>query len=356
MIVRVTRFLSGILLAWAGYVIIANRLGSPADFERARVQPPRAGGTKPPGGEISVLSWNIGYGGMGREADFVADGGAQSRPESRALVERNLMAICAFLQSQEVDVTLLQEVARGSWNTYGIGNLDPVTRALPASAWIYKADWATRGMPPGFRVLVGNAIFSRLTISAAERRALPLEADFVLGIFRKSYRMHIVRVPRSWHRGEWVFVNIHFAAFDPGAEVRRKQLDAVRRFAVAEYAKGNLVVVGGDWNLAWNPVDPEELKRHAPYTTGTNLFWVHSLPRESLPGDGWQWAFDPSSPTNRTAHRPYEKGKNYTLVLDGYLCSPGIEVLETRTYGELEFAHSDHHPVLLRIRESTTLD
>ena len=48
---------------------------------------------EPAGDTLELLSWNVGYGALGSDSGFVADGGRHLRPRSRATVERNLDAI-----------------------------------------------------------------------------------------------------------------------------------------------------------------------------------------------------------------------------------------------------------------------
>ena len=322
----------------SGCAIVANRFHVPAEQERAKIHPSGAGQIQSAGDKLSLVTWNIGYAGMGREADFVADGGTQKRPESKKLVERNLVQIASTVEELNADVFLLQEVTRPSWNTYQTDTLAAIEAKLPKHQWTFGADLKTRWMLPPLYIELGNAIFSRCDIGSAERRGLPLEPEFVAGIFRKGYRMHIVRLPRGGQaQGEWVIVNLHLSAFDEGANVRRSQLEAVLRFATAEYAKGNFVVAGGDWNFRL--AETAFPHRTAP----EHLFWVADFPEDSLP-TGWHWAVDSSVPTVRTAHKPYIEGENYVLVIDGFLCSPNVQVSSVSTLN-LRFAHTDHHPV-----------
>lgn len=147
--------------------------------------------------------------------------------------------------------------------------------------------------------------------------------------------MHVVRLPGP--RGEWTLINIHLSAFDEGANVRLEQLRAVLAFARGEHAKGNRVVIGGDWNY--------EFHRPArPYTTEQKyLFWVHPFPYEELP-EGWSVAFDSQTPTVRTNERPYRKGENFTTTIDGFVISPNVRAMSVRAR-DLDFQFSDHQPV-----------
>lgn len=327
-------------LVIAGGAVMANRLHVPAVVEAARV----TGAAPPPadrGARLSLVSWNIGYAGMGAEADFVMDGGSQMRPTSAGLVDRNLSLIVKELGALGADIYLVQEAAKPSWNTWRRDVLTPLEQALPGHQSMFGADVNTRWVPPPFNVRVGNAILSRLPIEAAERRGLPLEPTFTWGLFRKGYRMHIVRIggPKGW-----VIVNIHLSTFDtPQDNVRERQVAEVIRFAEAEYARGAHVVVGGDWNLRL--ADTEFPHRSAP----EHLFWVRSFPKDLLP-EGWTLAADPRVPSVRGAHAPYSAGQNFTLVIDGFLVSPNVAVESVQTR-DLGFAFTDHHPVRAVMRQ-----
>ena len=53
------------------------------------------------GQRITLVTMNTGYAGLGRDADFVLDGGTHSNPESKALVQENLNGILSALALQE---------------------------------------------------------------------------------------------------------------------------------------------------------------------------------------------------------------------------------------------------------------
>ena len=102
------------------------------------------------------------------------------------------------------------------------------------------------------------------------------------------------------------------------------------------------MVAGGDWNLRLATTD-------FPYTTEEKKkAWVRDLPADLIP-DGWHWAVDSDTPTNRTLDQPYRPGVNYRSVIDGFLVSPNVEVVGVETR-DLDFANSDHNPVLTTLR------
>ena len=85
------------------------------ETEQATLQTENAATKTITAGEpITVLSWNIGYAALGEESDFFMDGGQQTRPESSAVVEKNLAGIVETVLEQNADFTILQEVDSGS--------------------------------------------------------------------------------------------------------------------------------------------------------------------------------------------------------------------------------------------------
>jgi endonuclease/exonuclease/phosphatase family metal-dependent hydrolase len=320
------------IFALVGCTFVANRFHVPAPIEGAEV----AGSPNEAAGKtLSVTTWNIGYAGMGAESDFVMDKGTQRRPLGEGLVDRNLAAIATWLAKLRSDVILLQEVAEPSWSTYRRDVHATIRAALPDRAEIFGADIDTRFVPAPFNVRIGNASYSRKAVVAAERRGLPLEPTFEFGMFRKGYRIHVLRLSGS---ERWVVANIHLSTFDSSeANVRALQVAEIMRFAMKEYAAGNHVIVGGDWNLRL--ADSNFPDKTAPEFK----FWVRDLPDELIP-EGWKIVADARRPTVRGAHQPYVAGDNFTLVIDGFLISPNVAAVSVETV-DLGFSHSDHNPV-----------
>lgn len=130
-----------------------------------------------PGDEVSILSWNVGYAGLGEESDFFMDGGKQTRAPSKAIVEKNMDGIVATVQSMAADFTFLQEIDAGpSTHVYGIeeaGRLRTETQLDSAHALNYKCAFVPYPIPPIGRVNTGLMTLSTAPIASAERIALP---------------------------------------------------------------------------------------------------------------------------------------------------------------------------------------
>lgn len=298
------------------------------------------------GKTLEITTWNIGFAGLGEESDYVFDGGTQRRPLKAALVDKNLAGITSYLSATASDVVLLQEVAKPSWINYGRDVLGGVTSSLRPHAFTFNPDIVTRGVPRPMRVELGNGVAFRKAAEAFELTGLPLEPYFEFGLFRKNYRIHMVRLAG---KEAWSVMNIHLSAFDPEEiDVRRQQIMKLFETAQAEFAAGRRVIIGGDWNLILS-------EAALPHTTDEkHSFWVRRFDKDLLPA-GWKIAADPDVPTVRLAHQPYVAGENRTIAIDGFAVSPNVEVMSVKA-DQLDFKWSDHNPVTARFRADHSRD
>lgn len=321
----------------AAFLMVNHSVAAKAsDIERASRQDlPRAEAT------IDVVTWNLGYAGLGAGSDFIADGGTHYFPPSRQAARDNVHGIVDFLNTQsDADVILLEELASRSPVNYWVDLRGGVDRIFPERDRIFFADFKTRLMPFPLRMSHGQGIYARRAVESADVVPLPAEDDGIFGV-RRRYAATVARLPIEGG-GEWIIASVHLAAFDDDALVRTEQMRRLLAWADGEYRAGRHVVLGGDWNL-------QLAETNFPNTTETEfLFWLYPFPRQDLPA-GWQIVADGSIPSVRTNERPYRRGENYTTVIDGFIVSPNV-VAESVTGFDLDFQHSDHQPVRGRFR------
>ena len=93
--------------------------------------------TLEPGQSVSVVTWNAGYGGLSRQADFFMDGGDGVRTVSHDGVLANLAGIEDELAALDPDFIFLQEVDQDSERTYGAEQRR--TRAAPLPVLLARA-------------------------------------------------------------------------------------------------------------------------------------------------------------------------------------------------------------------------
>lgn len=122
-----------------------------------------------PGMELTLATFNIGYGGLGAESDFFMDGGSQVQPLSQALVEKNLAGITALLEEADADIYLLQEVDADAKRSYGIDQRAVLSQGKgmdTAYALNYSCDFVPFPWPPIGRVHSG--LYTMSSVSLAE--------------------------------------------------------------------------------------------------------------------------------------------------------------------------------------------
>lgn len=302
---------------------------------RAAADSPLAAAGEP----LVVMSWNIGYAGLGEASDFKADGGEMLRPPSKALVRENLSGVQEVLREMKPDVVMMQELARGGFLTRGVNVVSGVKAALPGHQMFFSSDIRTRLLPGPLSLKHGLGTFAGVANGGTEIVRIEEEPGPIMGFIRRRYHVQVTELDVGGK--PWALINVHLSAFDEGANTRMVQLRQVLDLAAAKFAEGKAVVVGGDWNMRLAPTD-------FPYTADDKAqFWIHDFPREEL-AEGWQVVIDPSVPSVRTNEQPYTAGVNYTTIIDGFVVSPNVQVGSVRGI-DLGFRFTDHQPVVAEL-------
>ncbi len=296
--------------------------------------------------ELTILTWNIGYGGLGKEMDFFYEGGTRVRPEKEELI-RYMAGINQFLGAQDsTDFIFVQEADFNSKRSYFQDEVTAISDVLDSYCYAVARNYDSRFVPfpitePMGRVTSGIVTFSRYRPVQAERKGFGTNFSWPKQLFFLQ-RCFLVFRFNLGNGKELVLINTHNSTFDKGGELRKKELAKLQSFMIQEYKKGNYVVAGGDWNN--NP--PGFLKK--TILTGDQVKQIYP-PINSTYLSGWKFAFDPTLPTNRNVDSPYRKGKTKTTIIDFFVISPNIELVSAKTF-ETGFKYSDHQPVQIKIR------
>ena len=126
---------------------------------------------------LSIMTYNIGYAGLGSQEDFFMDGGKKSRPDSLDSVKDNYLAIEDTLRDASADFIMLQEVDRNAHRSYRLDEYNALKKAFDtystSFAYNYKVLYVPVPFPPMGQVNAGQATFSPYQIITSERIALP---------------------------------------------------------------------------------------------------------------------------------------------------------------------------------------
>ena len=294
--------------------------------------------------ELNILSWNIGYAGLGAGSDFFMDGGKDSRSADKEQVLEYLEGIRESMESAGADLAMLQEVDIDSGRTYRIDQRDYLSLGSEVHALNYACDFVPIPLPPLGRVYSGiYTTAPSLDISNSQRISLPCPFSWPVSAANLKRCLLVSYIPIEDSDKELVIVNLHLEAYDDGAG-KIAQTNMLKSIMEGEYAKGNYVVAGGDFNQifpggleVWPNTHPEN--------------WVPGVLEEDMLEEGWSFAYDLEVPSCRLLNQPYdpEDSENTQYyVIDGFIVSPNVELLDVETL-DLGFENSDHNPVMLSI-------
>lgn len=295
------------------------------------------------GDTLRILSWNIGYAGLGDDMDFFYDGGTRMRT-SKARTAENLNGIIHFLEravsEKKADMILLQEVDFDSRRSYRMNEYDSIRKALPGYAGWRAVNYRSDFVPipptdPMGRVESGLAIFSRWKPMSVTRYAYPGGFPFPVRLFNLKRCLLSMEIPVRDSAGSvrTLYVgNTHNTAYDTG-NMRSGELGFLN-----DCLKGKrYAVTMGDWNC--NPPG------YVPSRAAAEDRYFRPLPidRDDFPPE-MTFLYDPTTPSTRYGYEPYHPATTATTLLDFALCGPGIEPVAVETV-DLGFKNSDHNPV-----------
>jgi endonuclease/exonuclease/phosphatase family metal-dependent hydrolase len=305
---------------------------------------------------FSVLSWNIGYAGLGAESDFFFDKGnmwisrgAMARPE-RSMSVSNLEAIRRFLNAMGADFFLLQEVDQESRRSYYLDQADSLSLDKPDLYAGFAPNYRVNFVPTPVlepwkaygQVHSGLLTLSRVEPASSARLQLPGEYGWPTRVFQLDRCLAVHRIPIAGREAELVLINAHLSAYDAGGKLKKQQMDYIRALAVEEYERGNYVLIGGDWNQC-----PPFFRCDGFLPDHPSAERMIGVDPDLFPAD-WVWAYDPTLPTNRHVDAPYRPGETFVTLIDYFLLSPNLQLKQVKTLDQ-GFRNSDHQPVWVEV-------
>jgi len=309
------------------------------------------------GDTYSVVTYNIGFGAYGPDYSFFMDtgemkdgtktSGKYGKAMSLESVETHTEGALGVIEDLDADFYLLQEVDVDADRSYHVNQKDFVKTAMTGYASVFANNFHSAYLfypfnDPHGAVQAGLLSFSRYQISEAERRSYPVDNSFITKFTDLDRCFAQMRLPVEGGH-ELVLINSHMSAYDEGGTIRAQQLELLNSVMSEEYAKGNYVIVGGDFNHAMGEAVAEGFPSEQKFPA-----WVAVLTEDDL-ADGVRIVRAENElevPTCRGADIVYTKGVNYTTVVDGFLVTDNVRA--TAENVDTDFACSDHNPVKLQ--------
>ncbi len=331
-------------VGYAAYVLTAyDRLEDclPLTVENGQQAPARAGE------RYTLLSYNVGFGAYSADYSFFMDGGKESRARSPEAVLENLGGALETVKARKPDFILLQEVDVDATRSHHVDETALAAEMLPDYGRIFAQNYDSPYLfwpltEPHGASRAGMLTLTSCRADSSLRRSLPVERG-LRKLLDLDRCYSVTRVPVDNGRTLCLY-HVHLSAYTADGAIATRQLQLLLEDMAAEYAAGNYVVCGGDFNkdLLGNSAEIFGV-------SGEEQTWAQPFPEELLPsGLRLEAPLDASVPVPscRNADRPYVPGESFVLTVDGFLVSENVEVLQTEVV-DTGFAWSDHNPVVL---------
>jgi endonuclease/exonuclease/phosphatase family metal-dependent hydrolase len=295
---------------------------------------------------FKLMTWNIGYAGLGKDMDFFYEGGVRVRPGQDEF-HKYLDGILQTIRSNDtIDFILIQEADVGSKRSYYADESLELAGNLKDHCFAFAKNYDCRFVPVPLYEPMGKVVSVIITFSKFQPGSV-CRIDFGT---KFSWPKSLVFLKRCFlvmrfslgNGSELVLINTHNSVFDEEGELRIKELVKLNDFMTDEYLKGNYVVAGGDWNQNPRGADMKNIR------TGDKVKEI-ALPFSPGILPGWKFVFDPGQPTNRDVNIRYQKGITETTIIDFFVVSPNITVKSVKTINS-GFENADHQPVVIKIK------
>ena len=299
------------------------------------------------GEKLTLVTWNVGYGALGDNADFFMDGGSSVMTADKDRLDENLNGIVKALREQDADLVLLQEADINSTRSHGTDEREILKQVMPGGrdvfAYNFKALYVPYPLPPIGHVESGLLTVSRADIREAERVSLPCPFSWPVRTVNLKRCLLVSRIPLADSDRELVVINLHLEAYDDGTG-KEAQTNKLLEVLQNERGKQNYVIVAGDFNQRFSDVKSKYNSDAAPWKPGI-------IDAEVFRENGFETWMDPSVATCRSLDRPLagaDPDNFYYYMIDGFIVSDNIRVDQLTTI-DTGFRYSDHNPVKMTV-------
>lgn len=319
-----------------------------------------------------ITSWNIGFGAYTADFGFFMDGGTESRGFSKEAVLNNMSNICKHIKTYDSDFLLIQEIDTDSTRAHHIdekeiiekkvangtfhfrddhGELTGETGVIPLRSYTFANNYDSPYLfypltKPHGATQSGLMTLSSYDIQRAKRRSLPIQTGFAKFMdLDRCYSINKIALPeKEFKNKELVLINMHLSAYTTDANIVLEQLKMLYEDIKTEYARGNYVIAGGDFN--------KDLLGNSGAifgVSGGDHSWATSFPFETIPkGFDLIAPLDKNKPVPscRNADGVWNPKTQFQVTIDGFLVSDNVKV-KNSYIDDTQFAFSDHNPVVM---------
>ncbi len=342
LIKTVSIVLSAVVLAVASYLLyVVLSYGRIEDNLKLDITG-NAETTAPAGKELSLMTYNIGFGAYSDDYSFFMDGGDHSRAFSKDAVIKNTNGAIDIINKENPDLVLLQEVDTDGTRSYHVNQKNIFEKKFKAFDSVFAQNYNSPYFLYPFNQPIGAnksglLTFSRFNIKSAVRRSLPIENSF--NKYLDLDRAYTVMEIDTDNGKKLMLYNVHLSAYTSDGSIADEQLKMLSEDMNTQLEKGNYVIAAGDFNKDLLGDSSKYFER-----SEGEFNWAAPFDNTLLP-EGITSYTGSNLPTCRNADSPFRgDGTDFVLSVDGILISHNIKLISCETV-DAKFAFSDHNPV-----------
>ena len=298
-------------------------------------------------GEVyRAVSSNIGFGAYSADFGFFMDGGENARARSEEEVIRNVNGSIMNADGLDAQIIFFQEVDVQGHRSRFVDQRAMIYEYFKDRSAVYAQNYDSSYLFYPFHEPIGSAEAGIMTITdfgidSSVRRSLPIDTSVMkLLDLDRCYSVSRAEVENG---RELVMYNVHLSAYTADESIVRGQIEMLAADMASEYAAGNYVLCGGDFNCDL-PGDSMDV-----FGVYGDYGWAKPFDTSMLP-EGLRLVapLDRNSPvpSARNADGAYVEGLSFVVTLDGFIVSDNVEVIAANV-ADTGFAYSDHNPVYI---------
>ncbi|MDR1017454.1 MAG: hydrolase, partial [Lachnospiraceae bacterium] len=320
-----------IVLIYVAYVFISYK--RIPDNQALKVNQNTTSDTVAVGKELKMTTFNIGYGSYPPDYTFFMDGGKESKARNKKGVIANVNGVIDTIKKENPDFAVFQEVDEDATRSRHVDEVSMIEKAFSDMSSIEATNYDSAYLMYPVLDPIGKSKSGIITLSSSKiekstRYSLPIETTF--NKFFDLDRCFTVSKIKASNGKYLMLYNVHLSAYMKDAKKQKQQIDTLFKSMSNDYAAGNYVVCGGDFN---HDLLPSSVDTFNDDTSKGDYSWLAPFPTSDLPKGISVAPFSKVTepvPSTRNLDTPYKKGKSFVALIDGFIVSDNVEVKENK--------------------------
>lgn len=292
----------------------------------------------------SILSYNLGFGAFTPEFSYYFDGGKYATAKNLDTVVENTTAAINLIKEENPDFLLLQEIDQKSTRSRQSNQVASFDNAFKNYSYTYASSLHTGFVLSPLKNPYGSnesglMNMSKPAIDDSIRISLPSTTSWPGKLSAHDYCLNVTKYKTDTEK-DLIIINVMLSAYE-SEKLIIQQLEILKAYAAAEFAKGNYVIAGGTFNNDMLPANKNTFVYEGISPSGYTMFEEDMRPLH------FKFAFVYDVPTWRDTSKPYIKDKSFVSVRDIFMVSDNVVIAPQTKTIDTGFKYSAHQPTIL---------